>query len=148
MILMIGCVLSFCSCGIIKSSKNDVKATVTTNQGTVEVLSAKELYNISEENGVRFNDVYWDAQVVVSGKINEIKGSHYLNGTYYKWAVVVEGGESDWFIGVNNYTETTITEDYLATLNVGDMVEASGAIVGASRYSCNISNGEVFITKK
>ncbi len=143
LILLLVFSLSACS-----AKKADVYATVVNNQGVTEQLTAKQLEDLKSNNAISFEKNYWSATVTVVGTVTEIKGKNILNGTYYDWSVTVEGGECDWFIGKAQYTETTITEDFLATLQVGDTVEITGDIVGASMGTCDISNGIVSCVKK
>ena len=70
-----------------------------------------------------------------------------INGPYYEWTVVVEGGSVDWFMGKHTTTQTTVTTEFLSSLNVGDMVRMSGKIVGANTFNCDISNGTISISK-
>ena len=126
---------------------SDVKATVVNNDGATEYLTAKELAKISDENDIAFKNKYWCASVTVEGTIKEIKSLCKINGTTYQWAVYVEGGSSDWFIGKTSISKTTVTESLLGSLNVGDKVKISGEIVGANSFDCDISNGTTSITK-
>ena len=126
---------------------SDVKATVVNNDGATEYLTAKELAKISDENAIAFKNKYWCASVTVEGTIKEIKSLCTINGTTYQWAVYVEGGSSDWFIGKTSISKTTVTESLLGSLNVGDKVKISGEIVGANSFDCDISNGTTSITK-
>ena len=125
----------------------EVKAKVINNNGETEYLTAKELSDIYNGNSVAFKNKYWEANVTVEGKVKEVNGNIIVDGTFYNWTVIIEGGEKDWFIGKLKYSETTVTEDFLATLNVGDTVIASGDIVGVGILECNISNGTTSIRK-
>ena len=125
----------------------DVKAKVTTANGT-EYLTAKELCDINSSNAIRFDNTYWSASVTVTGTVNRIEGPISINGTYYNWALYVEGGQADWFIGDDQYNTSMVSKDVLAELNIGDSVEITGEIVGASMGQCNISNGMIFVVKK
>ena len=139
-------IISLTACATI-ATENDVYATVVNNQGVTEQLTAKQLENIKSENAIAFEKNYWSATVTVTGAVKEITGKYILNGTYYDWTVTIEGGECDWFIGKAQYTETTITEDFLATLKIGDTIEITGDIVGASMGICDISNGTLSAKK-
>ena len=143
--LILSLVFSLSACS---AKEADVYATVVNNQGVTEQLTAKQLEDLKSSNAISFEKNYWSATVTVVGTVSEIKGKNILNGTYYDWSVTVEGGECDWFIGKAQYTETTITEDFLATLQVGDTVEITGDIVSASMGTCDISNGVVSCIKK
>ena len=146
-IVLLLLIFSLTACATI-APEDDVYATVINNQGVTERLTAKQLENAKSENAIAFEKNYWSATVTVVGTVSEIKGKNILNGTYYDWSVTIEGGECDWFIGKAQYTETTITEDFLATLQVGDTVEITGDIVSASMGTCDISNGTVSCVKK
>ena len=130
-ILTLAMLLCFVGCG-----GSDVKATVVNNDGATEY-----------ENAIAFKNKYWCASVTVEGTIKEIKSLCKINGTTYQWAVFVEGGSSDWFIGKTSVSKTTVTESLLGSLNVGDKVRISGEIVGANSFDCDISNGTTSITK-
>ena len=79
--------------------ESDIVASVVNNDGQVEQLSAKQLAQIREENSIRFDEKYWSASVTVEGKVKEVTSAITINGTYYDWTVVVEGGSVDWFMG-------------------------------------------------
>lgn len=126
----------------------DVKAKVTTAEG-VEYLTAKELCDIDSSNAIKFDNVYWCASVTVTGTVKKIEGPITINGTRYNWALYVEGGQADWFIGDTQYNTSMVSDDVLARLNVGDTVEITGEIVGTSSWGeCDISNGMIFVVPK
>ena len=141
-ILVLVMLFCFVGCG------NNVKATVINNDGETEQLSAQELNSLSDGNSLSFKDKYVMAKVTVEGKIKEVRSSQTINGIYYDWSIVVNGGSVDWLVGKHNYTNTSIDESFLSTLNVGDNVVVSGEIVGVDTFYCNISNGDVSIEKK
>lgn len=126
---------------------NDVKGTLINNQGDPEFLTAKELCDLSDGNNISFEKKYWCAYTTVIGKINEIEGACSINGTHYDWTVTIDGGACDWFIGKTKYNTSTVTENFLADLNVGDTVEISGEIVGASFNEVDLSNGTISVKK-
>ena len=138
-------VISLCACGNSTQTNNpqssnktntniakDVKATVVNKNGTTESLTAKELCDIQDENPIKFDNNYWSAKVTVTGTITKIGGLSSINGTDYKWYLKIEGGDCDWFIGDQTYNTSTVTEDFIANLSIGDTVEISGEIVGHS----------------
>ena len=127
--------------------EKDIVASIVNNDGEVEQLSAKELANIREQNSILFDNKYWCASATVEGKVKEVTSEITINGTYYEWTVVVEGGSVDWFMGKHTTTQTTVTKEFLASLNVGDEVRMSGDIVSANVFNCDISNGQIAITK-
>lgn len=127
---------------------NDVKGTLINNQGDPEFLTAKELCDLSNGNNISFEKKYWCAYTTVTGKITEIEGACIINGTHYAWTVTIDGGTCDWFIGKTKYNASSVTENFLADLNVGDIVEISGEIVGASFGQVDLSNGTISVKKK
>lgn len=142
MIMILSVLLCFSGCG-----SNGVKATIETNSGKTVSVSAEELEKLEEENEISFKDEYWCAPVTVEGKVKEITSSCSINGTYYSWTVVIEGGELDWFVGktMDRFSKTTVTEEFLASISVGDVVRIKGDMVGVMHGQCNISNGTTSI---
>lgn len=130
------------------NTQENIKATVVNKQGVTEQLTAKELLDIQSGNALKFDNDYWTAKVTVTGKISKIGGEEIINGSHYNWTLKIEGGEGDWFIGEGKYNTSTVSKDYIASLNVGDTVEISGEIVGAFFGEVDISNGTISVTKK
>lgn len=155
-IMSVVLIFSLCACGSSSQANSnnttntasEVKATVRTNEGATEHLTSKELCDLSAANNISFEKKYWCAKVTVTGTLKKIDGAITINGTSYDWALYVEGGSCDWFIGKTRYNESNITEDFIATLSIGDTIEISGEIVGASFGEVDISNGPISVKKK
>ena len=141
-------IFSLCACSNSTNTNSNVKATVVNKQGVTEQLTAKEILDISEANPLNFDNNYWSAKVTVTGKITKIGGTEIINGSHYNWTLTIEGGDGDWFIGDDKYNTSTVSEDFIATLNIGDTVEISGEIVSAYFGKVNISNGTISVKKK
>lgn len=130
------------------NTQKNIKATVHNNQGVTEQLSAKELLDIQNGNPLKFENDYWAAEVIVTGKITKIGGEEIINGSHYNWTLKIEGGEGDWFIGDGKYNTSSVSKDFIASLNTSDTVEISGEIVGAFFGEVDISNGTISVKKK
>lgn len=147
LIVAICCLLLCCSCGANGDAGNvlgtteqeELKVKIVNNNGETEYLTSSELKDIKEANPLNFENVYWNSSVTARGKISSILGKHYSNGTYYPWKVIIEGG---WSVADLN-GRALVSENFIATLNVGDEVEISGKLTCIGE----ISNGEVNIVK-
>ncbi len=155
-ILSLVLITSLCACGTNtqtnsgSTTKTGIKATVVNNDGNTEQLTAKQLCDFSDANKISFEKKYWCARVTVTGKIKKIESSTTINGTHYNWTLLIDGGDGNWFIGDQRFNTSTVTEDFLASLNIGDTVEISGEIVGVSSSfkEVDISNGTISVKKK
>ena len=104
--------------------------------------------DIQNGNPLKFENDYWAAEVIVTGKITKIGGEEIINGSHYNWTLKIEGGEGDWFIGDGKYNTSSVSKDFIASLNTSDTVEISGEIVGAFFGEVDISNGTISVKKK
>lgn len=142
-LIMIVCCLTICGCNSSENnskSEGDLKAKVVNNDGVTEYLTKHELYDLQSKNSVNFQKKYWCSHVSVTGKITSIEGLHIRDGMTYFWSVRV----GDWFVGDTSYNECNISDDFIASLNEGDMVEISGDLVSPG----DLSNGKINIVKK
>ena len=153
LLLSLSLMVCLCACGGGGNPSDqdltpkNVRATVHNNQGKTEYLTAKQLHDLSNSNNIAFMQKYQAAKVTVTGTVTEIGGLSNINGTDYRWTLTIEGGEYDWFIGKTNYNKSSVTTDFLASLNIGDTVTISGEIVGAGIFDVDISNGTISVKK-
>lgn len=109
--------LSLVACG----GGGGTTCTVTNNDGEEETISAHDLKDVVKSNTIKWDNLYRDAYVVVTGKIEKIHGNIKVNGYQCEAAVEIEDG---WFVELK-------TQEELASFDVGDTVEITGNITDA-----------------
>ena len=139
LILMFALMLAFAACGeknADKSNENRITAKVVTNSGKTEHLTLSEILEIENSNSVLFEREYIGADIEVTSKIQKIGGGYRLTSWFDCDAYVeLESGGAGCFF-------KPITEDFAATLRVGDELTVKGKIGMAT-----VTGWDVYILK-
>lgn len=109
--------LSLYACG-----ENDSPATITDLNGKEVQLTAKELCELSQENSVKFFELYGGASITAVGTVKEVN-REYEEPDYTAHIVMDEGWEL--VVMVKDHDE-------VADLSKGDKIQFSSKIQGCS----------------
>lgn len=125
LILMVG---AYTSCaGTFKSAK------VTFADSDLKEVTAKEIDNLSYENKPKWEDLYFNSKVTVTGKVEKVGGSTKLANAGGKlihgYVTIADKGNKGWtfcfYPDDNNWSKY---KDIVENLEVGDTVTATGVI--------------------
>lgn len=106
---------------------NISRATVITNSGEIKQMTAEEIRNICDTNSILFEREYAGAEITVTSTITEIGGAYLLRSWFDCEAYIMLDASdfmTSWF--------RPVTEEYAASVNVGDTVTVSGKIARAT----------------
>ena len=93
-----------------------------TKEGTIET-TYEEMDDLSESNSVKFNKIYGDAYLTITGEVTKIDSSTYWNEKVpYRNVHKVEIGQYEWWVYVPEDNEI------LNDLEIGDTVVLKGYI--------------------
>lgn len=99
-------------------SKNS-KATIVDNKGTTAEMSAKELYDIYNENELKFDKYYDGAKIQLTGTVEKVKENGICGYGVYEINL-----EDDWAICL--YQEGN--EDFVTELSKGTKIKANSNV--------------------
>lgn len=109
-------------------------AVVIKSDGEVEELTIEELVQVHDDNEIKFQNNYDNAQVILTGIVSEIETNDMVvvGDTSYspKVSIHLEGG---WVIGVPS------TNEVAAELSKGDTIQAIGTITGFTKYGNEVA---------
>lgn len=135
LILVALLLVTFAACGESKAQEpadNKITAKVITNSGKTEHLTLDEIMEIENSNSVLFEREYIGADIEVTSKIRKIGGGFRLTSWFDCDAYVeLESGGFGCFF-------KPITEDFAATLRVGDELTVKGKIGMATVTGWNV----------
>ena len=126
--------LSLAACGGNKNTSqesttsDEILVEITNNNGEIENITGQELRDISEENGVMFDNLYKEAPVRVIGTVEKVQGNIDYLGHFMEGYVVLKGG---WLVEVSS-------TDLVENLRSGDKVEITGNIFSANHQYIDI----------
>lgn len=136
------CVMSLVGCGDKKESESSESindkgtATIVTNQGDTENITAEELMAICDGNEASFEKKYMGAEISFIGTVSKIKTDtdfYTGDGIGANQNASVIYFEEGWAVAVCTQNNQNVVD--LADVNVGDKLEVKSAICGARDYT-------------
>ena len=123
-IMILTMCLVLCACG------GGTAATITDNEGNTVQMTAKELKEIYKENEARFDKLYENAEVTLTGTVESIDSNFMYKGTSTRYdSITFEDG---WQIDIAHGSH----DDVLLELSAGDTITVTSEINSA--FSANI----------
>lgn len=123
--------VSFCACG------GGTTATITDNEGNTVQMTAKELKAVYDENEAKFDKLYSDAEITLTGKVESIDSDFMYNGLSVRYdSIELEGG---WQVDIAHGSH----DDVLLELSAGDTITVTSEIhsaIGANITLCSMSS--------
>lgn len=124
-IMVMAVCLALCACG------GGTIATITDNDGNTVQMTAKELKKIYDENETRFDTLYQNAEVTLTGTVESINSNFMYSGTstLYDSIELKDGWQVDIAHGSH--------DDVLLELSAGDTITVTSKINSA--FGLNIT---------
>lgn len=120
--------------GIVVIARNDGKTEMTTIQALIECY---------DNNPVRFEARYENAEIVLVGVVGKISGrSEYNRHVMQQGSVEVQTSSSDMY----KILVEAPAQEAILNLNVGDLVVASGRITSVDGWKIYLLQGDDSIT--
>ena len=117
--------LALCACG------GGTAATITDNEGNTVQMTAKELKEIYQKNEARFDKLYENAEVTLTGTVESIDSNFMYKGTSTRYdSIKLEDG---WQIDIAHGSH----DDILLKLSAGDSITVTSEINSA--FGANIT---------
>ena len=134
--VMVMC-LALCACG------GGTSATITDNDGNTVQMTAKELQKVYDENEARFDKLYQDAEITLTGTVESIKSNFMYTGSSTRYdSITLEDG---WQVDIAHGSH----DDVLLELGAGSTITVTSEICsagGANITLCSMSssNGRIW----
>lgn len=136
-IMVMALCLVLCACG------GGTAATITDNDGNTVQMTAKELKEVYDENEARFDKLYKDAEITLTGTVESIKSNFMYSGSSTRYdSITLEDG---WQVDIAHGSH----DDVLSELGAGSTITVTSEIysaVGANIKLCSMSssNGRIW----
>ena len=148
------CVLSIALCGCSLSAKN-TKAKLTLSDGSTIEMSSKELCDSFESNEAKYNNVYANSDVSITGTVKSVEecGEIIYSGLGYGWIYRISLKEG-WEIEVTKKCHPEVINldkgdkiTVKARLGNADFskVKISGFVIDRDKYGDNAYSDDVVI---